>query len=159
MEQDKSAEKNEILEFISQTHRQEFDRRRVYEWRVLFSILTLYVLSVAGKLSGKLNLSSIDNFQIYIWVGFIGLSIVSIWYLFHIHAAHGVNKHIAEVAERALILKSGEKELIEVLGAVPENVASSVDPKLSVLKNNWAWRWQVVTIMSVSVAASVIVSS
>ncbi len=141
-------EKIEILKFLSQTHRAQFDRRREYEWKTLFSTLGVFGLSAATKLTGRVDIPDSCGFKILVWVIFIFLAVISSVYLYNIHIANQINKHFAEIAEGALIRISNFPDLVKA----QSKAEKSRSP------NFWSITWQLVTILSFALAAAYVVT-
>jgi hypothetical protein len=143
-----SNERIEILKFISQTHRLQFDQRREYEWKTLFSTLSVYGLSAAAKLAGNINIPGGSTFKILVWAAFGILAIISSTYLYHIHRAHQTNKGFAEEAEKALMKISGVSELKKAQSEAEKRKA----------RRPWSLIWQLMTIFIFAVASAFIIT-
>lgn len=129
----------EGLKYLSETNRKLHEIRQKYEWRIVFAVLTFYILAMAALLglnqSGaettKLFTHILDS-RIYLYVGFFIISIISlasILLLLNIHRANDKNKKIAENAE---------KEIANYLN-VKDRIYFKVDLKKRKL---WAPIWQ-----------------
>ncbi len=129
-----NSDRIEILNTIATIHRQQFDERRRYEWRVLFSTLGIFAALLVEKITGKLNNFTECNIQIIFSIISIVLITISSIYLCHIHRANSVNKGIAQVAENELMALSGVKEKFDK--------EISMKPKCK----RWAIIWQIATI-------------
>ncbi len=72
-------EKCDVLQFLAQIHRSQFDERRKHEWKVVFTILTFYVLVAAASIKGE--------FQKPLYAGYVfySLAVVSSVFLAFLH--------------------------------------------------------------------------
>ncbi len=138
----------ESLKFLSETHRALHAKRQQYEWRILFTILTFYVLSVAAVFSPKANIPDQLWFSITIWCVFILLSIISSSFLWCVHKANAKNKSYAEEAER---------KLIEIMNTNVEIIFEP--PGSEARKTRWAFAWQISTLFLVATAAATLITS
>ena len=93
----------EILKAISQTHRLQFDQRRVYEWKTLIYTVSIFALSAGASLTGKVKLPESCEFKWAVRLVFFVFTIISSIYLGNIHKANRINKNFAETAEAELI--------------------------------------------------------
>ena len=153
--------KLESLKFISRTHRSQFDERRRYEWKVVFTLLTFYVLSVAAIYGGNVTVPEGWLFELIVWIFFLGLLVVTAIFLASVHMANGKNKSFAENAESAIDTLLGDE--------------TQTTPSLFSLENSkywiswgglfkrgkrgkWAWLWQVVTLSIFSITAATLLT-
>ena len=103
----KLDKKLSMLKFLSQTHRNEFNERRKYEWKILFAVLTFYVLAVAAVCKEEFKVVSVLSEHpgwktIFGVVGtfvFLLLAFVTSCFLFGLHKANDSNKQIAHTVE------------------------------------------------------------
>lgn len=100
-----SKEKLESFRFLAKMHRNQFDERRKYEWKIIFTILSFYVLSALFTLQDKVNPAS----AWIIWLSFSILAVISIVFLAFLHAAKFKNREIAHRAEDAILEILNEK--------------------------------------------------
>jgi len=88
----------DFCKFTSETNRRAFQARKQHEWKIIFSVLTLYILSAALKLK--------DGFQFPVgWLFYSAYGLVAlltIIFLKFIHTANNTNKYIAHNAEHAI---------------------------------------------------------
>ena len=90
------------LKHLSSIHRGQFDERRKYEWKVLLSTLSFYVLPAFAKFSNNIKLPEGQIFKSAIWIFFLFLAIAAINYLRKFHKANDENKSRAQKAEEAI---------------------------------------------------------
>jgi len=102
-------EKLEYLKFISQIHRSQFTERTKYEWKIVSTTLTFYVLSVVAVYSGRITLSNIESgghasiaLRLIIPGMFLFLAAVIAAYLGYVHMGNNKNKTFAENAEHSI---------------------------------------------------------
>ena len=108
-------DKTDLLKFMSETHRREFNERRRHEIKIVLTVLTFYVLAGSSRFTEYFpdNLSHV--FKVAIWHSFILLAIVSSVFLWFVHNANNTNKTIAERSENAIIgLMKNENITIDV---------------------------------------------
>lgn len=144
-------ETNEILRFISETHRNEFHDRRQYEWKAVMATLTFFVLALAARLSGQVRLPEDCAFRTVVWVVFFGLAFVLSRFLHRLHQGNKTNKRLAEVAENALIEASSNMDLNKELQS-----AQSVTGHPGCA--GWAFWWEAVVIFVFATAAAFLVT-
>lgn len=88
------------LQYLSQTHRNEFNERRKCEYKVLLSLLTFFVLCAVSTLSDKIKIPNDSLLFIrFIWIIFSLTAIIFSKYLIDLHSANNINKKIAEISE------------------------------------------------------------
>jgi hypothetical protein len=87
------------LKFISQVRRSEFNERRVYELKIVFTSLTFYVLCVAAKYNGGVKLPNDYLFKFVVLALFLLLARIISAFLCDIHIANYKNKTFAQYAE------------------------------------------------------------
>ena len=125
--------------FITQTHRNIHERRKVQEFKVVITTVTFHVAATAAILTGKLSLSKVCI--VITCIAFALLAIAACLYFIPTGRANRINqKHIYQPAED-LILKS--------LGIEP--------PKKNPLWFAYIWQCSVVVISAV--VASIILLS
>ncbi len=97
-----TKDKTELLKFISETHRREFNERRKHEIKIVFAVLTFYVLAAASRFTTEFP-ANLDNwFEKILWCVFILLAIISSVFLWFVHNANYTNLTIAQRAESAI---------------------------------------------------------
>jgi len=150
-------EKLECLKFISQIHRSQFTERSKYEWKIVFTTLTFYVLFIVAVYSGKIILPSVKSgilaFLIVPVMSF-GLATVIAIYLGYVHISNNKNKTFAENAENAMwnLLKSETPQTLNVFSLEKSKHwvsrdtfwGKNTDGKRK--RGRWGWIGQVVTI-------------
>lgn len=107
----------EELKFISETHRELFAQRQKYEWRVIFSTLTFFVVAIAFKYSKDSffpkDIYSNISIYVFVWDILILWDIVVIWFLYNLHKANATNRAYAELAEKIIIQMVNNENLDE----------------------------------------------
>ena len=103
------------LALISETHRNAFDERRSYEWKVVTAAITIDVLAVAARYAGKLSFDS--NAVAIVAVAILSslLALVSIGYIRHMHEKNDMNKKMYHAAENELIEYIASQQLTTAL--------------------------------------------
>lgn len=130
-------EKLEYLKFLSQTHRSVFDERRRYEWKIFFTVLSLYVLTVAAVYGGTITISKV-LFIVLIWLIFIFLAVITAIFLGFIHMANSKNKIAAEKSENYIALIIEDKDPTKIL----TNTDKTKPSLFSFDDNNISWtKW------------------
>ncbi len=153
-------DKLECLKFISQVHRSQFDERRRYEWKIVFTSLSFYALCVAAIYGGKITLTSSWQFKLVIWVMFLVLAVVIATFLASLHTANNMNKTFAQRAEGAIadILDGKERKTLSLFSP-PDNYRVSWGSLFkSDIRGIWAWRWQVVTLLFFAIASAMLLT-
>ncbi len=128
----------EGYKFLSRNHRTLHNQRRKYEWKVVFTILTLFVLTVSAFYTNNFKISNDHKYFVFVLVllSFVSLIIISYKFLKLLHKANAKNKQIAEYSEDNLNKLINKKELIF------ENF-QNMHPNF----DSWAFRWQILTII------------
>ena len=104
-------DKIEYCKFMSQTQRTLFENRKKHEWKLFFSLIILFSLTIINKSTNhpiKLDMLKSNALIIY-WV----ITICSIFYFIFIHRANNINKKIAENSEN-IVLKLFNNDNIEI---------------------------------------------
>jgi uncharacterized membrane protein (DUF485 family) len=140
--------KFELLKFISQTHRELHAKRQQYEWRILFTVLTFYILSVAATFSRNSTTPNFHWFHSAVWCAFLLLAVVSSGFLLYIHRANSKNKSYAEEAEQ---------KLVECLD--PDKEVKLSFSETSVRFTWWAFSWQATTLFIVAIASATFITA
>lgn len=143
-EEIKSIEKIEILKWISQIHRGQFDERRHYEWRIIFAVLGIYSSLILGELTSNTSISETNSYYL-IMFGIGGLFLITAIYLNKINVANRKNKKFAEIAEDHLLALSGE-DFKEAL-TIDEGG-----------EGTWSYWWQVAMILVFAIITGIILS-
>lgn len=101
-----NAENKELkvqsLMHLSEIHRNAHNERRRFEYRVLFTTLSLYVLTAAAKVQGVFPSKRVSRIEFAIWFLFLGLSVIAGFFLGRLHRANRINLDIGEAAEAEL---------------------------------------------------------
>lgn len=92
-------EKAIILNGLSATYRGQFLEGRKYEWKVFFTPISFYVLTIVAVYQKKFILPDIMWFKTGICVIFLLLLVFTLFYLGFVHMALNRNKEIAENCE------------------------------------------------------------
>ena len=149
-------EKLESFRFLAQIHRSQFDERRKYEWKIVFTILTFYVLAVALRLQNKVVFPSVW----IVWVSFIILALIFSIFPALIQAAKYKNRSIAHRAEGAIL------DILNETGSKVDLFGDPSPPWLSCkcferLKksNQWEWLWQTIVIFLFAITSALVVSA
>ena len=140
--------KFELLKFISQTHRELHAKRQQYEWRILFTVLTFYILSVAATFSRNSTTPNFHWFHSAVWCAFLLLAAVSSGFLLYIHRANSKNKSYAEEAEQ---------KLVECLD--PDKKVKLSFSETCVRFTWWAFSWQATTLFIVAIASATFITA
>ena len=112
-------EKLEFLKYLSQTHRQQFDERRRYEIKIVFSIITFYILTVSAIYTKGINIELIKyRFNTIIFVAIaiaLVIDIIAIIFMGKIHRSNHIELRFAESTEDCIekMLNSGKNEKYE----------------------------------------------
>lgn len=150
-----TKEKLESFRFLAQIHRNQFNERRKNEWKIIFTILTFYILTAAFRLQNKVTMPP----TWIIWVSFILLALLTILYLALTHAAKYKNRSIAHNAEAAIL------DILNETGS-KVNLFNDHSPWLPYkyfekLKNNnqWEWIWQSIVILLFAIMSALVISA
>ena len=154
-------EKLECLKFISQIHRSQFTERTRYEWKIVFTTLTFYVLSIVAVYSGQITLPSVESgilafivLRSIVLGMFLGLATVIAIYLGYIHMGNNKNKTFAENAEHTIgnLLEDKMPQTLDMFLLEESKHWVSWDkfweknPDGKRRRGRWGWIGQVVTI-------------
>lgn len=97
--------------FISETHRNIHERRKSQEFKVLVTSLSLYAVTCAAILSGKLDTNQIASCATYLYIAFFSVAASACLYFIPIALANKVNlQEICHVAENQILNSLGIKE-------------------------------------------------
>ncbi|MCB2181337.1 MAG: hypothetical protein KQH63_04895 [Desulfobulbaceae bacterium] len=140
--------KFEILKFLAVTHRTLHEKRQQYEWRIIFTVLTFYVLSVAAMINKKNSLPNFAFFNVAVWFLFLCLAALSAGCLLCMHIANARNKTFAEIVEEGMLelLKGRELPSLEF-------------PEKNYRMSNWAFVWQATTIFVMAICSATIITT
>jgi len=129
----------DFCKFISETNRKAFHERKQHEWRVVFSVLTFYVLAAALKVKGGIKLPP----ALWIWLAHGSVAFITIVFLKFIHTANNTNKCIAHNAEHTMQnLLNGQESIKFDLFTVDQQLFpwnSLFAPGKGGL---WSWFWK-----------------
>ena len=143
-----NASRIEALKTIAEIHRNEFDRRRKYEWNVFFTTLGVFTSVVIAKFSKVYKWPKNISFNIGIPFFFFVLAVISSIYLVSVHRANKVNKGFAEAAENEIM------SLLNVTGL--KKVSMDIP---ACLKVNWSLFWQIIVLFLLAIGCSIIIIS
>ena len=131
---------------LASSHRKLHNDRRKYEWKVIFSVITFYVLIVSAFYTGDIDFNNGPILMIIIPLIFAWLAIISIFFLRKLHIANSKNMRIAEYSERNInnLINDKEVDFIKLKDIRPE-------------PNWWAFSWQITSIITFAAIASVLV--
>lgn len=151
MPREEGKELTENLRHLSAIHREQFNKRRKYEWRAFTTVLSFYVLVVAAYYSGNFSLPSRWYVTLALWTVSLGLATATCLYLRSMHEANSINKKFAEAAENAIIDQSG----LQSLRLERDKLGSSgmVNKGL-----NWSLRWQMIFILCFAVITGLLLT-
>lgn len=135
-----AKEKAELLRFLSETHRDQLVDRRKYEWKIIFTVLTFYVLVPATRLEVRIDIFP----HSLIYVLFAALAFATTLGLVCVHLGHHKNLRTAERAEAGLqALLKDEPFGFDILPGQPAK-----DTFCTWIKRGpWQWIWQTIVIM------------
>jgi uncharacterized membrane protein YbhN (UPF0104 family) len=146
----------EQAKFISQTQRGLHKQRQLYEFKVVFTILTFYVLATATVINQRASFTSSLVFDVLVWCFFLIITITSSIYLYELHKANRINIDIAENAERVIgFTLEREKWPIYpdyLKKAEAEKEKREKDRKKMFFGKNWVWQTIIMFIFAVSTA-------
>jgi len=143
----KEQDKIEILIELSNTHRNQFNERRKYEWKVFLSSIGLYTAILSAKLTNGIpeDIQATKVFRNLVIDLTLIPAIASSIYLYFLHRANKVNQDYAHSAENELISLSGVSDLV----SLKEN-----PPKFTGIY--WSLIWQIVILLLVGVLSLLI---
>ena len=150
-----SKEKLESFLFLAQIHRKQFDERRRYEWKIIFTLLSFYVLAALFTLQDKVNPPS----AWIVWLCFLILAIISSLFLAFLHAANFKNKEIAHRAEGAILdilNETGSK--VNLFKEHTLWLSCKLFDKLK-NSNQWSWLWQTVIIFLFALMSALVITA
>ena len=154
------SEDLESLRFLIKTHRNEFERRRAYEWRCVLMVFTFFVV-VAGM---RLHSQTSSQMQVMpewiIWMALLFVWAAGSLFLGYVHTANSYNMSIAHRAEEA-IQKCMNEDKYKPLDLY------AAKPSLAIWKNNfffecggvWLWVFQSVFGFIFAIGAALIATS
>ena len=170
------------LEFVSTTQRKEVYTRRIYEWKIIFTVLTFDVLTAGAAIKLGTDLS---GSAALVWRVYLGLTIISIIYLQRLYRNNRLNKDAAHKAEHAVVailagrspsaaelavyhgcVESAPKANSEERSPNREDSCSGEDRSRNRLARlglwfwgwPWGWFWQALVLLMFGVAAAYLVS-
>ncbi len=134
------------LTTISAIHRQAFDKRRAYEWKVVTAVITIYVLAVAARYANNLSFD-LNQYTIFaVMILSVLLAVVSTLYLCDMHERNEMNKSLYHAAETELVALIGSQPLSNALKLV-QTTAHKQNP-------NWSRNWELTTIWSFAIGCA-----
>ena len=144
----------ENLKFISETHRALHKQRQKYEFQVVFTILSFYVLTTGAILSKKIAIANCDLLTSSVWFLFLLIAVISSAYLLSLHRANRCNIDTAQFAEFSIITVL-EKKGYHIL---PDYLRNRRDKNI---RKRWErnWGWQTAIIIFFAVTAAAIIDS
>jgi hypothetical protein len=142
-------DKLDCLKYISQIHRSQFDERRKIEFKILFSTLSFYILSVAAIYGGKVQLPSNWMFIFAIWVVLSGVAVITVIYLLSIHKACNMNKTFAENAEHAIddLIQGNEPTTLPLFSTKNSQYWVGKGDFCKKEAGRAAWIWETITVI------------
>ena len=96
-------DKLEALKFLSETHRDQFNKRRIYEWRLLYATALFFALSIYTMLK---NLEV--EYNCLCMIPYIIMAVSVFIFFVCSSKANNINKEYAEKAERLIAELAGE---------------------------------------------------
>ena len=131
--------------YLSSSQRKLHEKRQKYEWKIVFTVLTFYILTVSVLYTKDVQVNANRNCLMIFLVClvFFCLIVISIKFLRTLHFANAKNKQIAEYSDNNINKLINDKSLIfkELDDIIP-------NPRL------WAFYWQISTIITVAIIAS-----
>ena len=143
---------NDIAKFISETHRGLHRQRQPYEFKVVFTVLSFYVLSTATVLSEKLNPQALQSLSIFIWIFFMGVAGMATIYLYRLHAANRTNICMAENAERILITQIENEDNPQIYVKPSHRNYNRKSPDPMTYEANWLCQSALIFIFALATA-------
>ncbi len=140
-----------FCKFVSQTNRNAFQERKKHEWRIVYSVLTFYVLVAALKLKKGVVLPD----RVWVWGGHLVLGSITAIFLKFIHTANNTDKSIAHKAEHAMqeMLNNGRACKLDLF-----SVKKKLFPWKSLIKPGegglWSWFWKALIILVFACASA-----
>jgi competence protein ComGC len=149
----KIQEKLESLRFLAQTHRQQFDERRKYEWKAFYTTLTFLVLIGAAKFSKDIIYPDNDKIIWFLIGSVIILLLISIGFLLAVTEANRKNKSIAEKAENLLadMIQNKSKHDFNIF-PVDKHPKGNWLTNLLFHKGKWSLAYQIATLLLIGIA-------
>lgn len=149
----------ETLRFLVKTHRDEFERRRSYEWRCVLAGLTFFTLVIA--FSGRPEAEALRG-AIPVWL--VWFLFLDMWgtgsvLLLYSHVAHSVNKEIAHRAEAAIqaSLNGTEYLPLSLYGDLPSR--PTIKGIIEVGSGGfWGWLWESIIALLFALGAAISVA-
>ena len=155
------------LEFMSKTHRQQLNERQKYEWKVVFTTISFYILAVLAVYGGKIPIPPNPFvFKLLIWIVFVAVAIITILYLANVSMANNKNKIIAEDHEDALT------SMLKNQSAAGTSLTYDFDDEeyrrkarywcswsgFCIGKGKWAWFWQLAAVLLFAITSALLLS-
>ena len=145
----------DFCKFISDTNRRAFQARKQHEWKVVFSVSTLYILSAALKIK--------ESFQFpdccWFYIAYGSVAFFTIIFLKFIHTANNTNKYIAHNAEHTIqnLLNGNDINKLDLF-----NVEKKLFPCKSLIKPGkgglWDWLCKSALIAVVTLVSAIVIT-
>lgn len=138
------------LKHLSSTHRELHNNRRKYEWKVFFTFLSFYVLTVLAFLTKDFNIKVTEKccYILLFVLIYITIAVFAILFLYNLHKANSKNVGVAEYCEDSIIeiLNDGKNEYKKI-----KEIINTTKPRL------WAFNFQLITIIVFTVSACIFI--
>jgi len=168
----KDADKIEALKTIALVHRDEFDRRRKYEWKAFLTTLGVFTSSVIAKFSTSVSFPDSSAFNICIVIGFALLAFITGAYILSVQKLNEFNKVIAHKAENELMgivqvkgLKIAKKnktgDLQLVVDPTSTGMIDTTENPIILPKHAgfyWSFLWQVLVLFLFAAGCSYLIT-
>ena len=133
----------ESLKFVVKTHRDEFERRRAYEWRCVLLVFTFFVIVAGARVHAQTSSQIQAMPEWIIWMALLVVWAAGSIFLGYVHTANSYNISIAIRAEEAIqkCMNKDEYKPLDMYGT---------KPLLAIWKNSflfecggvWLWIFQ-----------------
>jgi len=135
-----ASENLEMLRFLSETHRALHEQRQIYEFRVLFTTLSFYGISVGAGLSGQVGIP--PDKTLLIWTGLLGMAALVSLLLLSLHQSNRKNIYTAEKCEVVMInlLKERGYDVRTMKPSDKKHQTDSHVGKKHRFEKNWLWQ-------------------
>jgi len=140
-------DKLENLRFLSESHRNLHQQRRIIELRVLLTTLSLYALAAFAVLKGEFKQVPSTSILVAICLCFFVVGCLASAYLKRIHYANRINISLAEAAEK------GMTKLLD-LEELNDNFVTAQNKRSHPML---AWIWQTAIIFSMGIGSAIII--
>ena len=147
-----TSENLEALQFLSETHRALHKQRQMYEFRVLFTTLSFYGISVGAGLTEIANIP--PDKTLLVWTGLLGMGALVSLFLFSLHQSNRRNLYLAEKCEVVMINQL--RECGYDVGIMPSDKEDQTDPiKIQAPRFEKNWIWQSLIVFGFAILAAV----